>query len=81
VQWIFLLNTVPDLELITYLPEFLDGLFIYLSDPNVDVRTATLNLLAEFLKEVTLICTNLEKSDIEPSPGSLDFGKMTGIPC
>jgi vacuole morphology and inheritance protein 14 len=30
----------------------LDGLFVYLSDPNVDVRTATLNVLGDFLKEI-----------------------------
>lgn len=64
VNWIFLLNTVPDLEVISHLPDFLDGyfdfvsknrLFTYLSDPNVDVRTATLNLLTEFLKEMNVI--------------------------
>ena len=52
VQWIYVLNSIPDLELISYLPEFLDGLFCFLSDPNVDVRTATLNVLGEFLKEI-----------------------------
>ncbi|KAI8852323.1 vacuolar protein 14 C-terminal Fig4p binding-domain-containing protein [Chytridium lagenaria] len=52
VQWIAVLDSVPDLELIAYLPDFLDGLFNYLSDPNVDVRVATLNILGEFLKEI-----------------------------
>ncbi|TPX68575.1 hypothetical protein SpCBS45565_g03061 [Spizellomyces sp. 'palustris'] len=52
VQWISVLDSVPDLELIAYLPDFLDGLFNYLSDPNIDVRVATLNVLAEFLKEI-----------------------------
>ncbi|KAJ3038306.1 hypothetical protein HDV00_000817 [Rhizophlyctis rosea] len=52
VQWISVLDSVPDLELIAYLPDFLDGLFNYLSDPNVDVRVATLNVLGEFLKEI-----------------------------
>ncbi|TPX37550.1 hypothetical protein SmJEL517_g00611 [Synchytrium microbalum] len=52
VQWIGVLDSVPDLELIAYLPEFLDGLFGYLSDPNPDIRSATLNVLGEFLKEI-----------------------------
>jgi vacuole morphology and inheritance protein 14 len=52
VQWIFVLNAVPQLDLLSYLPEFLDGLFLYLGDPNVDVRTATLNVLGDFLKEI-----------------------------
>jgi vacuole morphology and inheritance protein 14 len=52
VQWIITLDSVPDLELIAYLPDFLDGLFQYLSDPNIDVRVASLNVLAEFLKEI-----------------------------
>ncbi|TPX63447.1 hypothetical protein CcCBS67573_g08682 [Chytriomyces confervae] len=52
IQWITTLDSIPYLELVAYLPEFLDGLFNYLSDPNLDVRTAALNLLGEFLKEI-----------------------------
>ncbi|KAJ3271216.1 hypothetical protein HDV01_006949 [Terramyces sp. JEL0728] len=67
VQWILVLNSVPDLELVTFLPEFLDGLFVYLSDTNVDVRTATLNVLGEFLKEISSI------SSIQRENGPLKF--------
>ncbi|KZT05649.1 ARM repeat-containing protein [Laetiporus sulphureus 93-53] len=52
VSWITVLDSVPELELITYLPEFLDGLLKYLSDPVDDVRMATENLLADFLHEI-----------------------------
>ncbi|KAJ1567822.1 hypothetical protein HK405_004647, partial [Cladochytrium tenue] len=52
VQWIMTLDSVPDLDLIPYLPDFMDALFVYLCDPNVDVRVAALNCLAEFLKEL-----------------------------
>ncbi|KAJ3327517.1 hypothetical protein HDU76_011659 [Blyttiomyces sp. JEL0837] len=52
VQWILTLDSVPFIELVGYLPDFLDGLFIYLSDPNVDLRVATSNCLGEFLKEI-----------------------------
>ncbi|KAF9450636.1 ARM repeat-containing protein [Macrolepiota fuliginosa MF-IS2] len=52
VAWITVLDSVPELELVTYLPEFLDGLLKYLSDPIEDVRIATENLLADFLREI-----------------------------
>ncbi|KAI0375893.1 ARM repeat-containing protein [Pilatotrama ljubarskyi] len=52
VSWITVLDSVPELELITYLPEFLDGLLKYLSDPTDDVRVATESLLADFLREI-----------------------------
>ncbi|KAK0491327.1 vacuolar protein 14 C-terminal Fig4p binding-domain-containing protein [Armillaria novae-zelandiae] len=52
VSWITVLDSVPELELILYLPEFLDGLLKYLSDPIEDVRVATETLLAEFLHEI-----------------------------
>lgn len=52
VSWITVLDSVPELELISYLPEFLDGLLKYLSDPIEDVRVATETLLAEFLREI-----------------------------
>ncbi|OCH88327.1 ARM repeat-containing protein [Obba rivulosa] len=52
VSWITVLDSVPELELITYLPEFLDGLLRYLPDPTEDVRVATENLLADFLREI-----------------------------
>ncbi|OBZ70045.1 Protein VAC14 [Grifola frondosa] len=52
VSWITVLDSVPELELITYLPEFLDGLLAYLSDPTDDVRVATENILADFLREI-----------------------------
>jgi len=55
VQWISVLDTIPDIELVAYLPDFLDGLFSYLSDNNMDVRVATLNVLSEFLREIRQI--------------------------
>jgi vacuole morphology and inheritance protein 14 len=68
VSWISVLDSVPELELITYLPHLLDGLLYevlillhflsylpprkYLSDPTEDVRIAAENQLAEFLREI-----------------------------
>ncbi|KAK1251367.1 hypothetical protein MKX07_006846 [Trichoderma sp. CBMAI-0711] len=55
VGWITLLDSIPDLELVTYLPEFLGGLLKFLSDQNVDVRVATQNCLDKFLNEIKRI--------------------------
>lgn len=55
VGWITLLDSIPDLELVSYLPEFLDGLFKFLSDPNRDVHIATQGALERFLQEIKRI--------------------------
>lgn len=52
ISWIAVLDSIPDLEMVSYLPQFLDGLLKYLSDPTEDVRTAAENLLADFLREI-----------------------------
>ncbi|KOC17690.1 vacuole-associated enzyme activator complex component (Vac14) [Aspergillus flavus AF70] len=55
VSWLTLLDTIPDLELVSYLPEFLGGLIKFLGDPNRDVNVATQNLLDRFLSEIKRI--------------------------
>ncbi len=55
VSWVTLLDTIPDLELVSYLPAFLGGLFKFLSDPNRDVHVATQGALERFLNEVKKI--------------------------
>lgn len=55
VQWLMLLDTIPDLELVCYLPEFLGGLIKFLGDPNRDVHVATQGLLDRFLSEIKRI--------------------------
>ncbi|KAM0448611.1 hypothetical protein ACHAO4_008322 [Trichoderma viride] len=55
VGWITLLDSIPDLELVTYLPEFLGGILKFLSDQNVDVRVATQTCLDKFLNEIKRI--------------------------
>jgi len=52
VNWITVLDSVPDLELISYLPAFLKGLIQFLSDPNGDVRSATQHALNGFLHDI-----------------------------
>lgn len=55
VSWVTLLDSIPDLELVTYLPEFLGGLFKFLNDPNRDVHVATQGALERFLNEIKKI--------------------------
>jgi vacuole morphology and inheritance protein 14 len=52
VNWITVLDSIPDLELISHLPAFLKGLIQFLSDPNDDVRTATQQALTGFLQDI-----------------------------
>lgn len=55
VSWITLLDSIPDLELVVYLPSFLGGLLKFLSDPNGDVHTTTKVALDRFLVEIRKI--------------------------
>ena len=52
IGWITILDSVPDIDMIDYLPEFLDGLFNMLSDSNREIRQAADSALSEFLREV-----------------------------
>ena len=49
--WIAVLWSVPDLEMVAYLPELVDGLMGMLSDPNREIRAAAHRVLLEFLCE------------------------------
>ncbi|KAF7715793.1 Vacuole morphology and inheritance protein 14 [Penicillium ucsense] len=65
VSWLTLLDTIPDLELVTFLPEFLEGLIKFLGGPHKEVNVATQGLLERFLgeiKRITRVKKGLEKS-------------------
>ena len=64
VGWITLLDSIPDLELVTYLPEFLGGLMKFLSDPNRDVHSSTQACLDKFLNEIKRI-SRVKKGIVE----------------
>lgn len=65
VSWITLLDQIPDLELVAYLPSFLGGLLRFLSDSNEDVHTTTKTALDRFLVEIKKIAA--VKKDIAES--------------
>lgn len=73
VGWIVLLDSIPDLELVTYLPEFLGGLLRFLSDANRDVHVATQGCLDRFLNEIKRI--SRVKKGIAESKKSKGDGK------
>jgi len=52
VSWITVLDAVPDINMLDYLPDFLDGLFNMLSDGNREIKSAADSALAEFLREI-----------------------------
>ena len=84
VSWITLLDSIPDLELISFLPSFLGGLFRFLNDSNQDVVTSTQHVLERFLDEVKLVARvkrgltehrkALLDNDVASSPGSVKSG-------
>ncbi|XDG04869.1 hypothetical protein ABKA04_004484 [Annulohypoxylon sp. FPYF3050] len=73
VGWITLLDSIPDLELVTYLPEFLGGLLKFLSGNNDDVHSATSVCLEKFLNEIKRIAR--VKKGIAESKKSKGDGK------
>ncbi|KIZ00332.1 putative Protein VAC14 like protein [Monoraphidium neglectum] len=64
ISWVAVLESVPDLDLLAYLPELLDGLLNLLSDPNspsslggievekAEIRVSAQKVLMEFLVEI-----------------------------
>ncbi|ESW97873.1 Protein involved in regulated synthesis of PtdIns(3,5)P(2) [Ogataea parapolymorpha DL-1] len=52
VSWLRLLDSIPGLNLISYLPSFLDALLSYLSATLEDVRVVTENFLKLLLHEI-----------------------------
>ncbi|XP_075089485.1 protein VAC14 homolog isoform X2 [Nicotiana tabacum] len=66
VGWITVLDSVPDIDMLGFLPDFLDGLFNMLSDSSHEIRQQADSALSEFLEE------------IKNSP-SVDYGRMAEI--
>ncbi|XP_053305099.1 protein VAC14 homolog isoform X2 [Spea bombifrons] len=67
ISWILVLESVPDINLLDYLPEILDGLFQILGDSSKEIRKMCEVSLGEFLKE------------IKKMPESVKFAEMANI--
>ncbi|KAG5684393.1 hypothetical protein PVAND_013628 [Polypedilum vanderplanki] len=66
ISWVSILNACPDINMIFYLNEILDGLFSMLDD-NAEIQRMCETLLQQFLK------------NIKHDPTSCDLAKMTNI--
>lgn len=64
ISWISVLDAVPDIDLIKYLPELLDGLFKMLDDQSLEVKKMCETVLGEFLRS------------IKANPSKVDFCSM-----
>lgn len=67
VQWITLLDSIPDIELIKFLPQFLEGLLLFLTDTHKDVRVFTKTCLEGLLNEIKSIAKVKHKSSSSKS--------------
>ncbi|KAJ1655716.1 hypothetical protein IWQ61_004588 [Dispira simplex] len=79
VNWLRLLDSLPELELIHYLPQFLREIFLYLSDPNEEVRTVTNMLLTDFLVELGRISRAKAPSGSPAANGTLLSEPLSGV--
>ncbi|KAJ5066940.1 tax1 binding protein-related [Anaeramoeba ignava] len=53
VSWIETLNSIPNVDLLQFLPQLIDGLFRFLSSPNEEVQSKANILFIEFKNEMT----------------------------
>ncbi|XP_068116129.1 protein VAC14 homolog isoform X1 [Hyperolius riggenbachi] len=67
ISWILVLESVPDINLLEYLPEILDGLFQILGDNSKEIRKMCEVSLGEFLKEIKKL------------PESVKYAEMANI--
>lgn len=67
ISWISVLDAVPDIDLVVYLHELLDGLFRILEDPMPEVKKMCDTVLGEFLRS------------IKGNPSRVDFASMINI--
>jgi vacuole morphology and inheritance protein 14 len=67
ISWLSVLHSVPHLDLLTFLPDILDGLFTILEDPTMEIKKMCESLLGEFLRSI-----------IE-NPKHVDFPSMINI--
>lgn len=56
IEWISLLQSVPDIDLLSYLPDLLEGMFAMLSDTHTGICTAVSRTLGSFLRQVRPPC-------------------------
>lgn len=67
ISWLSVLHSVPHLDLLSFLPDILDGLFTILEDQTLEIKKMCESLLGEFLRSIT------------ENPKHVDFPSMINI--
>jgi vacuole morphology and inheritance protein 14 len=67
ISWILVLNSVPDIDMVIFLTEILDGLFKILEDPIPEIKRSAETVFTEFLHSIRL------------NPSRVDFAGMMNI--
>ncbi|KXJ24188.1 protein VAC14 homolog [Exaiptasia diaphana] len=67
ISWLMVLVSVPDLDLLSHLPEFLDGIFVIFKDRSAEIRKMCEALLGEVLRE------------IKKSPEAVNYAELVNI--
>ncbi|CAG7732052.1 unnamed protein product [Allacma fusca] len=67
ISWISVLHAVPDINMIIFLPELLDGLLTILEDPTMEIKKMCETVLGEFLREII------------KSPTMADYSSMINV--
>jgi vacuole morphology and inheritance protein 14 len=67
ISWIAILNAVPEINMLHFLPDILDGIFQMLEDQMFEIQRMCETLLLQFLK------------NIKHDPSTVDLPKMTNI--
>ncbi len=80
VSWIAVLDSVPDIDMLEYLPEFLEGLLSMLSDPNRDIRQQADAALGDFLGEVKQIQRTAESANASSLDDDIDTTTADATP-
>ncbi|XP_022776469.1 protein VAC14 homolog isoform X5 [Durio zibethinus] len=83
VGWITVLDSVPDIDMLGFLPDFLDGLFNMLSDSSHEIRQQADSALSEFLQEIknspSVDYCRMAKILVQRAASPDEFTRLTAI--
>lgn len=83
ISWITVLGGLPDLDMLTYLPELLDDLMAMLSDSNREIRVAAHKAMMEFMIEIhatpTIDFVSLSNILVSKAESSDEFTRLTAL--
>ncbi|KAG6714087.1 hypothetical protein I3842_05G185500 [Carya illinoinensis] len=83
VGWITVLDSVPEFDMLGFLPDFLDGLFNMLSDSSHEIRQQADSALSEFLQEIknspSVDYVRMAKILVQRAASQDEFTRLTAI--